>query len=84
MKVKAEFCPKCQGPMVMSKTERVERAGVVRILNAFGAALPGVEAKLIEAEPVCYKCFKKLLLPELQGHLSGLMGKQIQEIEEEK
>jgi hypothetical protein len=78
-KVKNDVCPKCQGSMKMNNTEKLERAGVVRILKAFGPALPGVELKLSCAEDLCYPCFKKELLPEIQAQLNVHLGQQLKE-----
>lgn len=87
MKVKVKkpnLCPKCQGSMDMSKTQKLERAGVVRILNAFGPALPGIELKLSCAEDLCYSCFKAEMLPEIQKHLGAHLGQQLKEVEEKQ
>ena len=84
MKSKSNLCPKCEGSMNMSKTEKLERAGVVRVLKAFGPALPGIEMRLSCAEDLCYKCFKVELLPEIQKHLGAFMGQQLKEIEQKE
>lgn len=84
MKSKSNICPKCQGSMNMNKTEKLERAGVVKILKAFGPALPGIEMKLFCAEDLCFKCFKVELLPEIQKHLGAFMGQQLEDIEKKE
>lgn len=75
-KKKKKFCPACKIPVNDSKTQKMERSTVIRLLKLIRVA--GIKEKHEETKDMCYDCWKKELRSMMKPYAEQL-GKAVED-----